>query len=96
MNFTFPDAQTDSPLSLMVKSGGDLCVTSVLETPGHNDLEVNQWDVYDTASVLGECAEFLLDPEEEIKSVGINSGWMGSGSEISSRAELLNCFAKLN
>ncbi len=49
----------------MIQSDRHLCVTNVLYTPGHNDLEMNQWDVYDSARVLGECAEFLLNPPEE-------------------------------
>ncbi len=71
------DAQTDSPISIEIKSGSSVCRTNLLDTIGHNDLEVNQWDVYDTEEVLGQCAKFLLDNADDL-SVRMSNG--GSGA----------------
>lgn len=61
-----------------MESGGEKCITAVLETYGLDDLESNQWDTYDHEAVLGECAEFLLYSGEGGVRVRVVYGGLGA------------------
>ncbi|TRY63775.1 hypothetical protein TCAL_11499 [Tigriopus californicus] len=76
------DAQSDSPIFIEIRSGQDRCVTNVLETHAHNDLEINQWDIYSNPDILGNCSGLFISNVEETQVRITNTGGGGHCTDI--------------
>lgn len=75
------DAQTDSPIFIEIRSGQDYCATNVLDTHAHNDLEINQWDIYSSPDILGNCTGFVISNVDETEVRITNTGGGGHCSD---------------